>query len=60
MTDPIKPAPCPACPDGNEWDCNSPTGRVCRVCGGHAVLNLDGSRVDPTTADDEWRTEYEY
>ena len=35
--------PCPSCPDGNEWDSNGPTGRACRVCKGHALVNRDGS-----------------
>ena len=30
--------PCPACPDGNEWDSNGPTGRACQVCNGRAYL----------------------
>ena len=37
--------PCPACPDGNEWGANGPTGRACRVCDGHAVLRIDGSKL---------------
>ena len=35
--------PCPACPDGNLWNSNGPTGATCPVCKGHAALNLDGS-----------------
>ena len=53
MTDRLREAetvPCPACPDGNEWDSNGPTGRACKVCGGHAELNRDGSRLYPTPA----------
>lgn len=30
--------PCPACPDGNEWGMNGPTGRACKVCGGNAYI----------------------
>ena len=33
--------PCPACPDGNEWDSSGPTGRACWVCHGTAVLYSD-------------------
>jgi hypothetical protein len=29
---------CPACPDGNEWDSNGPTGRACQTCDGKAYL----------------------
>ena len=39
--------PCPSCPDGNEWDSNGPTGRACKTCGGHAMINLDGSKLRP-------------
>ena len=35
--------PCPACPDGNEWGMNGPTGRACRVCGGNAYI-VPGTR----------------
>ena len=38
---------CPDCPDGNEWDANGPTGRACKTCGGHATINLDGSKLRP-------------
>lgn len=37
---------CPACPDGNEWTPEGMTGRACQVCGGHAEVRLDGSRID--------------
>lgn len=30
--------PCPACPDGNEWGANGPTGRACKTCGGNAYV----------------------
>jgi len=35
---------CHACPDGNEWSRNGPTGRACPVCKGKAYLerNDDG------------------
>ena len=39
--------PCPACPDGGEWLPDGPTGRACRVCGGHALVNRDGSPLQP-------------
>ena len=29
---------CPSCPDGNEWDSNGPTGRVCQTCHGNAYI----------------------
>lgn len=40
--------PCPCCPDGNEWNANGPTGRVCKRCGGFAIMHLDGSRLTET------------
>ena len=40
--------PCPACPDGNEWDINGPTGRACRVCHGTATIGED----EPEDSDD--------
>lgn len=40
--------PCPACPDGNEWNSNGPTGRACRVCDGKAYLG----EVEPEEDDD--------
>jgi len=33
--------PCPACPDGNEWDETGLTGRACPVCQGRAYLGED-------------------
>lgn len=33
---------CPACPDGNEWNSNGPTGRACRTCGGKAWIPQEG------------------
>lgn len=39
--------PCPECPDGNVWNSNGPTGATCKVCKGHAVVNLDGSPLRP-------------
>ena len=39
--------PCPACHDGNEWSSDGPTGRACRVCNGHALVNRDGSPLRP-------------
>lgn len=44
--------PCPNCPDGNEWGPDGPTGRTCRTCGGHAALNLDGSKLGTDVPDD--------
>jgi len=35
----MKYQPCPACPDGNEWGANGPTGRACNVCGGKAYID---------------------
>lgn len=32
---------CPACPDGNVWDSNGPTGKACPVCKGNAFLGED-------------------
>jgi len=42
--------PCPACPDGNEWASNGPTGRACPVCGGTAELPKEPA---PEPAPDE-------
>ena len=39
--------PCPACPDGNVWDSNGPTGKTCSVCNGHAVVTLSGAPIAP-------------
>jgi hypothetical protein len=39
--------PCPACPDGGVWTSEGPTGKLCPVCKGHAVVNLDGSPIKP-------------
>ena len=36
----MKRVACHACPDGNEWDSNGPTGRECKVCHGKAYLNV--------------------
>jgi hypothetical protein len=33
--------PCPSCADGNEWDWNGPTGRVCPACRGDGFLGWD-------------------
>ncbi len=33
--------PCPACPDGNEWSTDGPTGRACPVCKGKAYMGED-------------------
>jgi hypothetical protein len=38
--------PCPACPDGNEWDMNGPTGRACKVCHGHAAVKMNGAPIE--------------
>ena len=38
--------PCPACPDGNVWGSEGPTGRICPVCGGFAEVKMDGSLCD--------------
>jgi hypothetical protein len=47
--------PCPACPDGNVWTANGPTGATCPVCRGYAVLHLNGSpiRGDEIEASDD-------
>lgn len=37
--------PCFACPDGNEWSSNGPTGRACKTCCGYAILTRDGSKL---------------
>ena len=34
--------PCPACPDGGVWNNDGPTGKICPICKGHAVVNLNG------------------
>lgn len=39
--------PCPACPDGNEWSTDGPTGRACPTCAGFAVVKLDGAPFTP-------------
>lgn len=39
--------PCPNCPDGNVWDSNGPTCKVCPVCNGFAALKADGSALPP-------------
>jgi hypothetical protein len=36
---------CPACPDGYVWTREGPTCVVCKICGGFAVVNLDGSQI---------------
>lgn len=38
--------PCPACPDGNQWDSNGPTGKACPVCNGYAIVQLNGSPIN--------------
>ena len=38
---------CPACPDGNEWTRNGPTGRPCHNCNGRAYINTDCIGEDP-------------
>lgn len=35
--------PCPACPDGQTWTRDGPTGATCQICGGYGVVNMDGS-----------------
>jgi DnaJ-class molecular chaperone len=30
--------PCPACPDGQVWTSDGPTGRLCPVCQGKAFI----------------------
>jgi len=41
MSDELKP--CPSCPDGNEWDSDGPTGRVCKTCKGFAFVKPNGA-----------------
>lgn len=48
---------CPSCPDGNEWDSNGPTGRMCRTCKGKAYI---GDLEDEPTPDDAEQTVYEW
>jgi Zn finger protein HypA/HybF involved in hydrogenase expression len=38
--------PCPACPDGQVWTMNGPTGRTCPTCKGHAVIFPGEKRND--------------
>ena len=40
--------PCHACPDGQVWNGDGPTGKTCEVCNGHAALNLDGTPIAPS------------
>lgn len=44
---------CPACPDGNEWNSNGPTGRACPVCKGTALApgESDDDEIDEVTTD---------
>ena len=48
-----KYAPCPSCPDGNEWSANGPTGRACKTCGGFAIRHLDGLKLTKKEVEDE-------
>ncbi len=46
MTDqdtPTEVRPCPACPDGSVWTSEGPTSKICPICKGHALVNMDGS-----------------
>ena len=40
--------PCYNCPDGYVWNSNGPTSKCCPICAGHAMLNLDGSKLRPS------------
>ena len=42
--------PCPACPDGNVWNSNGPTGKRCPVCLGYAEVKLNGEPCDEAKA----------
>jgi hypothetical protein len=46
--------PCPACPDGQVWNSEGPTGRRCPVCKGRAVLG--GDEDDATASEQEGPT----
>ena len=39
--------PCPACPDGSVWTRDGPTGKVCPVCKGHAILPNEDVLEEP-------------
>ena len=45
--------PCHACPDGNEWSSNGPTGRACPVCKGKAYLGPQDNEIEDDFPDDE-------
>ena len=46
--------PCPACPDGNEWSTEGPTGRTCPVCKGKSYIGSDVMLCSRVNRADSW------
>ena len=43
---------CPACPDGQVWNMDGPTGATCPVCKGYAAVKLNGQPLTKS----EWES----